>query len=170
MNLDPLFNKLEKHLSDDKENPDKEITRIEDLFKKELRDDFDVGREEPASMESRQIGDLNNDGKIDFDDLLVLKDILEGKFKPDEKELKFADLNRDGIVDYKDLNLMINLVIESKRAEDQISALQGVYNELTMKSEQGLANSDVDKVKINTVKDELEEAIAQFILQKHNTN
>lgn len=62
---------------------------------------------------------------------------------------------------------MINIACESRRAEDRILELQGVYNELKLKQEMGLANSDIDKMRINTIKAELEQAIADFILQGH---
>jgi hypothetical protein len=158
MNLDPLFRKVNKQLPEDnKKDPQKEIIELEQIinegFKKESYDKL------------RKAGDLNDDGKTDFEDVLILKDVLEGRRKLDEKELECADLNHDGIVDYKDLNLMINMVCESRKAEDHVTELQSIYNELKMKQEQGLANTDIDKIRISTIKNELEQAIADFILQ-----
>lgn len=158
MNLDPLFRKVNKQLPEDnKKDPQEEITKLDQLINEGLK-------KEPYDK-LRKTGDLNDDGKIDFEDVLILKEVLEGKRKLDEKELECADLNRDGIVDYKDLNLMINMVCESRRAEDRVMELQSVYDELKMKQEQGLANTDIDKVRISTVKADLEQAIADFILQ-----
>ena len=162
MNLDPILKNLGKHFSNSEENPEKEIDSIEHVFKRGLKDDF--------NLESRKIGDLNNDGKIDFDDVLILKDVLDGKRKLDEKEFEYADLNHDGIIDYKDLNLMIELVFESKRAEERVSQLQGVYDELKIKESMGLASSGRDKIRIDVAKGELEQAIANFILQNHEGN
>ncbi|OGI06307.1 MAG: hypothetical protein A3I68_03110 [Candidatus Melainabacteria bacterium RIFCSPLOWO2_02_FULL_35_15] len=158
MNLDPLFRKVNQQLPEDnKKDPQKEITKLDQIINEGLK-------KEPYDK-LRKAGDLNDDGKIDFEDVLILKEVLEGKRKLDDKELECADLNRDGIVDYKDLNLMINLVCESRRAEDRVMELQSVYDELKMKQEQGLANTDMDKIRISTVKIELEQAIADFILQ-----
>ncbi len=131
---------------------------------------FDSKEKEISSEKLRKPGDLNNDGEIDFEDVLILKEVLEGKRKLDQKELEYADLNRDGVVDYKDLNLMINIVIESRKAEDRVMELQGVYDALQMKQEQGLAKSGIDKARIDTVKADLEQAIADFILQSHGNS
>lgn len=168
-NFDPLINKLKKHSSSDKKNPEEEISNLENVFKNELKSDFDSDKKiSPGKL--RKIGDLNNDGKVDFEDVLKLKEILEGKLKPNEEELECADLNHDGVVDYEDLNLMINLVVGSRRAEDRVLELQSVYDELKMNLEQGLTNPDVDRMKISAVKAELEQAIADFILQSNNIN
>ncbi len=158
MNLDPLFRKVDKQLSEDnKKDPQNEITKSDQIINEWLKN-------EPYDK-LRKMGDLNDDGKIDFEDVLILKEVLEGKRKLDEKEFEYADLNHDGIVDYKDLNLMINIVCESRRAEDRVMELQSAYDELKVKQEQGLANTEIDKIRINTVKAELEQAIADFILQ-----
>lgn len=166
MNLDPILDKPGRSLTDSKTNPEKGISNIDNILKKELKTDFNPDKQ-LSPGKSRKIGDLNNDGKVDFDDVLILKEVLEGSRKLDESELGYADLNHDGIIDQKDLNLMINIACESRRAEDRILELQGVYNELKLKQEMGLANSDIDKMRINTIKAELEQAIADFILQGH---
>ena len=159
MNIDPMADKFGRHLSDKRGNLDNEINRLDHVFKEEL-----------SSEKLRKPGDLNDDGKVDFEDVLMLKEVLEGKRKLDQKELEYADLNRDGVVDYKDLNLMINIVIESRKAEDRVMELQGVYDQLQMKRDQGLAKSGMDKARIDTVKDNLEQAIADFILRSHDVN
>jgi hypothetical protein len=162
MNLDPMAGKFGKHLSDKRENSDNGVNRSDHIFNNEL--------EEMSSEKLRKPGDLNDDGKIDFEDVLILKEVLEGKRKLGQKELEYADLNGDGVVDYKDLNLMINLVIESRKAEDRVMELQGVYDQLQMKRDQGLAKSGMDKARIDTVKDNLEQAIADFILRSYDVN
>ena len=48
--------------------------------------------------------------------------------------------------------------------ESKVNELQCVYDMMKLRQEKGLANSDVDKVRINTVKADLEQAIAKLIL------
>lgn len=167
MNFDPIFQKLGKIFSGNKENAENEIDKIDLYLKEVLKQEFNPDKSEGSSRKERRVGDLNNDGKIDFDDVLMLKDVLEGKRELDEKELEYADLNHDGVVDYKDLNLMIDLVFESRKAEDRVMELQGVYDEMQMREEKGLASSSLDKLRMGTVKSELEQAIANFILQSY---
>ena len=170
MNLDPILKNLGKYFSNNQDSTEEEISSLEHVFKREFREDPNSDEKELLPGKLRKIGDLNNDGKVDIDDVLALKDVLEGKRHLDEKELYYADLNQDGVVDYKDLNLMINVVFESRKAEEKVIELQGVYDELTMKQEHGLTSSNIDKVRIDTVKSELEHAIADFILQNHDLN
>ena len=58
----------------------------------------------------------------------------------------------------------------TRKPEDRVSELQSAYNELSIKREQGLPGSGIDEMKMNTVKAELEQAIADLILQNHKTN
>ena len=163
-NFDPLIGKLKKYFSNDRENPEVRINNLENVFKREFKNDFDSDKQ-ISSGKLRKIGDLNNDGKIDFDDVLLLKEVLEGKRKLDQKEFEYADLNHDGKVDYEDLNLMINIAFESRRAEDRVIELQEEYDDLIIKQENGLESPSINKMRISSVKTELEQAIADFILQ-----
>ena len=59
---------------------------------------------------------------------------------------------------------------ESKKSENRIIELQSVYDELKDRQEQGLTISDLDKLRINTVKSELEQAIGDSILKSHKAD
>ena len=156
MNFDPLYNKIKNESG---QNPEKDIT---DSEKNKLDKDF--------HFLLRKSGDLNNDGKVDMDDILLMKDALDGKIELSEDELQCADINHDGIVDYKDFNLLINHVLESKKAEDRVYELQSTYDEMKMRRDKGQLSSHIDELRENTVKAELEQAIADFIIQNHNEN
>ncbi len=168
MNLDPIFNKLINIFSSEKETPELNINDIEHILKRKLTETPAIENiDETPQKLTYKLGDLNNDGKVDFDDVLILKDVLDGKRKLTEEELLRADLNQDGEIDYKDLNMLIDTVIESKRAEDRVMGLQGRYDELQTHHEDGTSASPMELMKINTVKAELEQAIADFILKSH---
>ena len=53
-----------------------------------------------------QIGDLNSDNKITFDDLFLLQSYLTNNITLTESQGKAADLNEDGLVDGFDLALL----------------------------------------------------------------
>ena len=56
-------------------------------------------------------GDLNDDGKVDVDDLnICISIILGANNDPDAKAL--ADLNADGAVDINDVNALINIILQ----------------------------------------------------------
>ena len=74
--------------------------------------------------------------------------------------------NEDGVAE---LEGFLHRELRGKKAEEKVSELQDIYGELVVREEQGLANSDVDKVRISGIKAELEQAIADFILQNHKT-
>lgn len=168
MNFDPILNKLINIFSSEKESPELNVNDIEHILKKKLAEVPDVENiDETPQKLTYKPGDLNNDGKIDFDDVLILKDALDGKRELTEEELLCADLNQDGEIDYRDLNMLIDVVIESKRAEDRVSGLQGMYDEMKTKYEDGASVPPVELMKMNTVKAELEQAIADFILKSH---
>lgn len=154
MNFDPLNNRIKKELSKSGPNPG------------EARADGSIDKDFHSLL--RKGGDLNNDGKVDMDDILLMKDALDGKIELNEEELACADINHDGVVDYKDLNLLINHVLETKRAEERVNELQSAYEEMKAKRDKGYLSSHIDELRENTVKAELEQAIADFILQNHN--
>ena len=82
-------------------------------------------------------------------------------------ELSNTRKNEDGIVE---LEGFLNRELRGKKAEEKVSELQDIYDELVVREEQGLANSDIDKVRISGIKAELEQAIADFILRSHKTS
>ena len=55
-------------------------------------------------------------------------------------------------------------------AEKRIIELQRIYDELQMKQEEGAVGLNIDKIRLDTVKAEFEQAIADLILQRHKTN
>ena len=156
MSIDPLNQKQNPGQPEWNDTSEDDITSLESVIQRSLH-----------LERFRRPGDLNNDGKVDMDDVLMMKDVLDGKIHLDEDELKYADINHDGIVDYKDLNLMINLVLESNKAEEKVTELQSVYDEVKKKEEKGSSISNLDKVQINSAKADLEQAIADLILKRH---
>ena len=59
-----------------------------------------------ASLPKRQLGDINNDGKVTTTDLVMLSRHLAELIELDETQLKYADMNADGIIDVLDLALL----------------------------------------------------------------
>ncbi len=58
------------------------------------------------SIPKRQLGDINNDGKVTTTDLVILSRHLAELIELDETQLKYADMNADGIIDGLDLALL----------------------------------------------------------------
>ena len=61
-------------------------------------------------------GDINNDGLVDVEDLLLLKKhVLKiAEFTPNSRELKAADVNDDNIADVEDLLLLKKYILKIK--------------------------------------------------------
>ena len=51
-------------------------------------------------------GDLDGDGKITMNDLLLLRMHLNDNVSLTPEQISAADVNKDGNVDYEDLNLL----------------------------------------------------------------
>ena len=51
-------------------------------------------------------GDLDGDGKITMNDLLLLRMHLNDNVSLTQEQTSAADVNKDGNVDYEDLNLL----------------------------------------------------------------
>lgn len=57
------------------------------------------------------VGDVNNDGKIDFKDYAMVKRYLLGTYELTEEQLKRADVNGDGVVSSTDYALLKRKVL-----------------------------------------------------------
>ena len=55
-------------------------------------------------------GDINRDGKLDLDDLNLLKKYLNGKVTFVLEQKKLADINNDGAIDSKDASLLNTMI------------------------------------------------------------
>ena len=74
---------------------------------------------------SSKLGDVNNDGKIDSDDLKELQNFILGKKATVNPET--ADMNGDGAIDSFDLVLLRQTVVSIQQTEtDKPSASDGV--------------------------------------------
>ena len=56
------------------------------------------------------MGDLNQDGMINVQDIILTINIVLGA-SPSDDELCSADLNEDGVIDILDIVLLINLIL-----------------------------------------------------------
>lgn len=112
----------------------------------------------------RKKGDVNNDGKIDNDDIKLVKDHLDGKITLDKEQLESADMDGDGKVDLRDLRLMLYRFDERSNLEDRVSQLQQLYRSLSAVHDNGTDNpiSKVDGSYLSDVKEELDNATFQL--------
>ena len=62
---------------------------------------------------NRAIGDANNDGLIDVDDVNALINVVSGISTLKPGELTYYDVTGDGMVDVDDINALINYIIEN---------------------------------------------------------
>ena len=58
------------------------------------------------------MGDLNQDGLINVQDIIISINIILGG-EPSDYELWSGDLNQDGVIDILDIVLLINLILTS---------------------------------------------------------
>ena len=59
------------------------------------------------------MGDLNQDGSINVQDIILTINIILGA-PPSDYEICSGDLNEDGVIDILDIILLINLILSSK--------------------------------------------------------
>lgn len=62
----------------------------------------------PISMYVVKVGDINEDGNVDWSDVSVLNDYLMGNISLSDNPLRAADTNDDGYVSSADLNTLIS--------------------------------------------------------------
>lgn len=65
------------------------------------------------------VGDVNYDGKIDIEDIVMTINHINGVKALDEKGQKAADVNYDGVIDITDIATMVNEITGVKPAEPQ---------------------------------------------------
>ena len=58
------------------------------------------------------MGDLNQDGLINVQDIILTINIILGA-PPNDYELCSGDINEDGVIDILDVVLLINLILSS---------------------------------------------------------
>ena len=58
------------------------------------------------------MGDLNQDGLINVQDIILSINIILGA-SPSDYQLWSGDLNQDGVIDILDVVLLINLILSS---------------------------------------------------------
>ena len=63
-------------------------------------------------------GDVNGDGQININDLLLVRDIIFGTVTPDADTLWAADINSDGNVDLNDLLALRDIIFDVKGNND----------------------------------------------------
>ncbi|MFH1829937.1 MAG: dockerin type I domain-containing protein [Pseudomonadota bacterium] len=89
------------------------------------RTDKTLTKQKVVRVKTAPVGDCNQDGKVDVDDLLLLLDVLqEGGPKPDVKIVRdkplgigSSDVNDDGVIDESDLREILILLNRSKETQ-----------------------------------------------------
>lgn len=71
-----------------------------------------------GNRRKRSRGDLNDDGKVNFEDMLLLAKHLKGKTKLSAKK---ADINRDGQVNKADFDALLKIVKQAKGATGDLN-------------------------------------------------
>lgn len=107
-------------------------------------------------------GDLNKDGKVDKEDLTILKEYLEGERELDEEQLKEADLNEDGVVNDEDYKLFLYGFLERRKLEERVYNLKYIYHSLFMGEKPAHSVSGIDNTDISAVRLELQIAVTRL--------
>lgn len=117
--------------------------------------------EEIAKLDtSLGVGDLNRDGKIDYEDLKVLRDYVKGDSELTEEQHENADVNQDGVVNENDYYFLYYGISERDKVEDRIMELESLYVTLIGGKQSASAVLGVDNSSIDAVKAELDMAKA----------
>ncbi|OGI18304.1 MAG: hypothetical protein A3B68_04515 [Candidatus Melainabacteria bacterium RIFCSPHIGHO2_02_FULL_34_12] len=142
--------------------PDSIKKKIDDI-ETNYPDDILKAHIEVENTHGRRHGDLNNDGKIDKEDLEILKDYLDGNKKLSEEEKEYYDVNEDGVVDEKDYQVLFSF-INRHEIEDRVRELDALYLSLIGNENSGSVVLGVDNSNIETVKAELDSAKAMLAI------
>ena len=70
-----------------------------------------------------QLGDINQDGKVSQEDLIMLMEYVSGIIELDEKQLIVADVNQDHVIDVEDVQL-VNEYLEGKRTLGKVKYIK----------------------------------------------
>lgn len=117
-----------------------------------------TNEEEIEDLDETLLGDLNKDGRVDYKDLVILKNYLNGDEELTEEESKAADVNQDGVVNQADFYLLFYGITERDKAEDKVRELQDLYVSLIGNKYLAQVVLGVDNSNINAVKAELTRA------------
>lgn len=66
-----------------------------------------------TEVSDRAIGDANDDGDIDVEDVNALINVITGASSLEDGELTYYDVTGDGIVDVEDVNALTNFILKS---------------------------------------------------------
>jgi len=58
-------------------------------------------------------GDINNDGDINVQDIVIMVNIIVNNYDPTPDEIYAGDLNEDGVIDILDIVSLVNLILEN---------------------------------------------------------
>ncbi len=106
-----------------------------------------------------RVGDINNDGKIDKEDIELLEDYINGEGELTEEQKANADLNGDGKIDKKDLQIL-RIFMQRRETEERVRDLEGLYSALSGEQTSAHIVLGVDNGNIESVKSELDSAKA----------
>ncbi len=60
---------------------------------------------------SEQNGDVNLDGQINIQDVIISVNITLGIYEPSTEQFEMADINNDGIVNVLDIIQLVNIIL-----------------------------------------------------------
>lgn len=72
-------------------------------------------------------GDINLDGKLDSEDIKLLKGVLLGGQELNSEQAEIADVNSDGIINIFDLSAQKNLLVKTKGENIEYSVLENKW-------------------------------------------
>jgi len=62
-------------------------------------------------------GDIDGDGKINVDDILIIREIIFGLLKPNPEAMWASDVNEDGVVDIYDILAMRDIIFGAAKGD-----------------------------------------------------
>ena len=74
----------------------------------------DLGWNESISETTEQVGDINGDGVVDYNDLVLLRQYVDKAITLSPEQISAADLNGDGKVDVNDVVLLRDILRKPK--------------------------------------------------------
>lgn len=132
---------------------DKSSSKADDNSEPEELDSFLLNSDNGCQGLGKLKGDLNNDNKVDSEDLKILKDFLDGKRDLNDEQKANADMNGDNVIDKKDYALFVYALTEGNALKDKLLELQSLYANLTGnkkldKEVLGVNNSEINSVQL----------------------
>ena len=77
-----------------------------------------------------QLGDVNMDGIVNYDDILVTVDIATFEYEPTEVQSKLADIDKNNDVDGDDVTYLVELINGKRNIEDAVPTYIYTYTDL----------------------------------------